>query len=349
MAVSILDYNRALSSGNAQQYNNVLQQFQNIQGNTANPAAYMIPTGTTTRTPAASVPSANTPAQSNPQPQPSIPSISDADLNAVYQPGMTALQRQEDLLTNTLYPNELQRIQNQGTSAKGNLDTSLGQYENQLTSDQNTLGDQRQSALAQAAKDYASLMQRYGAYFGGSSSAAGAATEIAGQQLLQTRGNIQQSYQKSLGDLLTQHAQYLLWDKTQRANIDTALLDEESKARDNYFSQLQDIKNNRYMLESQKSAKKLELLQQAVNRIQAIQDYKLQKQVELDSVKQQWDYQLQTQAQSIAQQHAAYLSSNPFQNTNQMDMSQPTSSQTQYAPSYLANGKKTDWLGNVIA
>ena len=214
---------------------------------------------TITQTPAKAMEQAKPKAPAQPK-APARPKNVIADAEREYQ---QKLQRELD----RAYKAGIGQIEQQTAS----IQSMQPQFEAQIIRDFEaqipTVQQQRETALAEARRQYEQGLQRSQQLFGGvaGSSTGQAAADIAAQELLRQQGNIQ-----------TQSAQGLQRIELEKQN---ALL----RARDEFRKQLDQINAQRYTIQSQKADAQLKALQDFANRRRNLEDFYTSQQATIEA------------------------------------------------------------------
>ena len=193
------------------------------------------------------------------------------------------------------YKAGLQNIQSQVTT----LEQRQPELERQVTTQFETIVPgierQRETALAEARRQYETGLQRGQQVFGGvgASSAAQAVQDVASQELLRQQGQVQ-----------TQTAEALNRVNLEKQNTLT-------KLRDDFRRELQAINAQKFDLASQKSNAQLQALQDFAARRRQLEDFFTQRQANIED--QARATALQTSV--AAPQRASYLTSLGFDDT----------------------------------
>lgn len=233
-----------------------------------------------------------TPVQQPPGAPPTPQGLSNSEIDSIYNPSMDYLNQAEGTLRND-YTNVLsqaekdfQTLQSQLT---GNKNTNLATIgENQVKATQ-----VKDDALSAARRLYDELKRGYSQRFGGSTSAGGAASEIASVEQQRQMGQTSRQYTDTIRQLEGQKQQVEQEYQTGLLKLEQNKQQAITQAQSDFQNKLLEIANNRTQIESAKAQQKLEALQQLRNSVFQIQQQTYQFQQTLDAQKKQSDIDLQ--------------------------------------------------------
>ncbi len=221
---------------------------------------------------------------------------SDEELNAMYEPLFNSLNEQMGVNNQTAQAQQ-QLIQNSLTNKKGTLATNKQATLDDISAQQEELGVNARSALSEALRAYQGLQQQSMARFGRQSSAGAAVGELVQQEFMRNQG-------KTFSDLNREEAALgrervkaqVFYDdtlKTYELEADSQL---EGVARWLRESVAQ-VNSQRGQLESERAAKKMDILQRAKDFAAEINNRRVAAQEQLNQWKQQQDYSFNQQLQ----------------------------------------------------
>ena len=269
---------------------------------------------------------------------------SQADIAAIYQPGMDMLSQQEAAFRaeQPLAEQKLGTSYQEGLSL---LDKNLSDQEAQLNKQGAAIGTAKSSALSQARQLYNELQQRIGAQFGSRSSAGPAAQELLGRETTKQFGNIESQSGQAQQDVEGERQRLISWAGDQRNTFLQKKNDALGELQRSFTQGLALIATKRGELESGKAAMRADLLNKARQEAQAIEaasvtyernlsNWKLQQQAELDRM--QYARQLQGfQAQ-------------PF-SPSQIGATSPQGGNTAFNPGSYVGQRSGDYVFNGTA
>ena len=203
--------------------------------------------------------------QAQQQPQ----GISDEELNQIYSPAFAAIERQGKALE-AQQPGEQQAIE--GNYARGIEGVTGQQAEAQTQLANRTTASQttQESALANARQLYNELSQRYGAMFGGRSSAGPFAQELLGRETTKRFGEIGTASEQDRQGIADETARLGRWVDTQKNEWGRKKDEALRQLQVAFTQQLGQINAQRGQLESQKARERSTALQNVRDRQAAV-------------------------------------------------------------------------------
>lgn len=180
----------------------------------------------------------------------------------------------------------------------------------------------KNSALDKAVRDYQALQQQGSVRFGAGSSAGRAMGEIAQREYFRNQGQVEQSYADIFGDIEQQKKATMLTFLNAREENELWAKTEISKIKRQLSDQLESIKQTRFQVEANKTAKRMEALQQAFQEAKAIQLQKQQNEDAFNMWKQQQDYLI---ANKLVPQYNSYNPNTQGYTPTQTNVSASTS------------------------
>lgn len=239
-----------------------------------------------------------------------------AQIDALFGPVQSLYNQQEDYLKNTQYPTELTGLNNQTKDLQDQLTNQQTQTNNTINSQQNELNKSQQSAYQQAVAAYNALKQQSISRFGGGSSAGQATQELANQQFLKSQGEVQGAYATSMGKL-NQARNDLSTFVNQNSLKITRDHDYQVQQLDSALKQkLMEIASQRAQTEQAKAQQKLAVIQQSMQYAQQLNAAKEQALINLDTYKQQLQYQIAAGMSALNNQLSG-VNTNPFRTPQQ--------------------------------
>lgn len=247
-------------------------------------------------------------------------------INAIYDPIMSSLNATESYYRNTELPNALSGLDRTKGELLSTLSTEEQKGKDVFAGQQQQLGENQRSAFDQAVRAYNSLQQQQQARFGAGSSAGQAVGEIAAQEFYRNQGNVQKTYAQALGQLQNNQSDFIRNISDKRLQINNSIEEEKNKLNADFQQKLLQINNQRNAADSQKSAMKLDLLQQTLAQSRQLESLKTQALIQLDTYKAQFDYSLKQQLGALNQNYSTF-NVNPYsQPTGVLGAQQPSNS-----------------------
>ncbi len=201
-------------------------------------------------------------------------------LNAIFNPGMTALQGFEDVLRtgqtddiSNLESDLARGVERVGTEGEGLL-SSLGEQRRQV-------GETTRSAYADATRTFNNLIQQGLSRFGAGSSAGPAVQELVNQEFLRSRGKMGQQEVTSQTQLALEETKINQYITQKKEDLEEWKADAVRTVKQNFDRALADINAQRGQLESDKASSRLAALQDVRANAQAITDADRQYRVQL--------------------------------------------------------------------
>lgn len=263
-----------------------------------------------------------------------------AEIESIYNPLFSNLQQQSEYVQNTQLPQSLSQLAASTAQLQEDLESKKAASQLQQTRQQETLQTGRLNAMEEAKRNYRAMQQQAHARFGGSGSAGRAASEISQQEFARQAGRTEQVYAQNLQKLTDYGNSVDLWTMQESRRIaresEQAKLEIQSQAQ----QRLMQINADKNSLDSAKSSARLELVREAQARINNLADARTTALLELNSWKQQQDYILEKNLQSMQQQTPAPTYDNNFFNPT---VTTTPESQTIQQPQYTASGRSDEF------
>lgn len=253
-----------------------------------------------------------------------------------YESGVSYLGRQEQRLQ-AFQPQIEQQIASTFETQVPQIQEQLRQQTAGIRGQQEETRAQRESALAQARRQYQEGTQRTQALFGGvaGSSAGLAQSELLAREQARQMGATQRQAQQTIGgleqNLMNVQAQTQQALRQVEQDKQSALL----KARDAFRQQLDTINSQRFQLAQDKSNKQLQALQDFNARRRQLEDYFTQQQDSIANYRTQQQIGLETYGKQLqlAQQYTPATSTGGISNLaglslQALQLTNPTQAQT---------------------
>lgn len=173
----------------------------------------------------------------------------------------------------------------------------------------------KESAYSDTVRYFNALQQRAKAQFGRGGSAGAAIGELSTQEFLRNQGNIEQSYSDIYKELEGKWQDAVKTYSTTRLKIDEWQQLEMSKLKQNLSNQLVNIQMSKAQTESDKTAKRMEVLNRAREQTQALAAQKDQQTQALETWKQQQQFLIQNKLVPIYNQTLNTSGYTPTTNT----------------------------------
>lgn len=232
---------------------------------------------------------------------------------------------------NALFDQQASNLQGQANTAKGNVtnqvatataadQSALQQALDAAKNNQGLLAQTKQSADNQNVRNLNSLQQNLQTRFGAGSSTGLAGGEIIAQEYLRNSGNVQQAYSNGLNQIFSYQADQQAKYNTAIQNLNADATKQMAAIDQSLSDALLQIAQNRVLNEQQKAQQRIQLGQQALANAQAIDNYRIEQQTQMDN----WITQQNTlvaQAKADAASAASAIESNAFNARNQINNS----------------------------
>lgn len=241
--------------------------------------------GQWSNTPMGSVPSGSSVGSSNVE----TPQI---NFDEIYNPIFASYNEAERVLRENELPTQLSRVNNDAANLMQNLTTQRDEGLTDVKTQQQTLDKQKMSAFDAAVRSYNALQQQARVRFGQGSSVGSAANDILSQEFARNQGQIENTYAENFGKLQTYQGQIIKRFNDESIRIERDKQSAISEVNSKFAQAMAQINSQRAMAESEKAARKVQMLQDAIARSNQIADnFKMQQQ-SLEIWKQQQNYQL---------------------------------------------------------
>lgn len=192
---------------------------------------------------------------------PSPESVSDEELNAIYNPLFESFESQKNSLL-AQQPEYLKSIESAGETQKGLFDTRLKEGTAELNTQEVATRDAEKSAIAQARKIFNELNQYNLARFGSGSSTGQAALELLGRSTSGTIGSATETAAKNVQTIKNNLMKLQDYVTNQKATIQKEVDSKVQEAKLWFTTKVNEINANRALAESEKAAKRYEALTQ---------------------------------------------------------------------------------------
>lgn len=244
------------------------------------------------------------------------------DFDSLYAPQFAAL----DAATNTANANfdlASQDIARSKTSQLSDVQSEQDKAQQYFDDASQRASKNKDSAYSDAIRYFNALQQRAKAQFGRGNSAGPAVGEIANSEFVRNQGNIEQSYADIQKELEGKWQDAVKTYSSTRLKIDDWAATQISSLRQNLNTQLVQIQMSRAQTESDKTAKRLEVLDRARQELNAINLQKQQQSQALETWKEQQQFLIQNKLVPIYSQTLNTSGYTPTTST----LSAPTSTQ----------------------
>lgn len=223
------------------------------------------------------------------------------DFDAIYAPQFAALDEATNVANSnfglasqdiaTGKESQLRDVQSEQDKAQGYFDESNAKA-----------ARNKESAYSEAVRYFNAIQQRAKAQFGRGNSAGQAIGELGNQEFFKNQGNIEQSYADIQKELEGKWHDALATYSSTRLKIDEWQQTQLSSLKQNLSTQLLNIKMSKAQAESDKTAKKMEVLDRAREQVAAITAQKNAQTQALDTWKQQQQFLIQNKLVPIYNQ-----------------------------------------------
>lgn len=257
---------------------------------------------------------------------------SEEELNALYNPAMEYLNQAESTLRGQL-PTTLDLLGQQAQTSQGLLKNQLTSAQSQLGEQQTQATQRKEDAISAARRLFSELQMANQQRFGGASSAGLAASELQGRELMRNRSTIGQDYNTAARQIEASKLDVENQYQSGLQQIEDRKQQAINEVNADFQSKLLEINSQRASTQQAKAAARLELLQQARDRVFQInlQDFNFKQQ--LAAQKQAADAQISQYSSALQNQvGTAQSATSGFLNK------QPGSASTEYA---LGTGTQT--------
>lgn len=229
-------------------------------------------------------PVTNTSIPSSPTPQSNTPSIPDMSeqINSIYNPLVQNLNAKQGALAGQ------QQLENDTLNQQyGDLNQMVKDQMTGVTTDVNNqtsaLNEGKRSAYGESLRQFNLLQQQNQSRFGGSTGAGSFISDLLNQEWMRSNGNRDAAYTNSIKSLQDYSNR-----ATEGANKEYMRLEKEKNLagraiQEEFTSRLQAIEADRRMLDSAKASMKFQVMQEAVQQQQTVQNAYLQHQYDLES------------------------------------------------------------------
>lgn len=244
------------------------------------------------------------------------------DFDSLYAPQFAAL----DEATNTANANfdlASQDVERQKTSQYNDVQTEQDKAQAYFNQGQERATRNKESAYSDAIRYFNALQQQARARFGRGNSAGEAVGELGNQEFLRNQGNIEQSYADIQKELEGKWQDAVKTYSSTRLKIDEWAATQVSQIRQNLNNQLLNIKMSKAQVESDKTARRMEVLDRARQEVNAINVQKQQQSQALEQWKQQQQFLIQNKLVPIYNQTLNTQGATPTTST----LSAPTNTQ----------------------
>lgn len=262
------------------------------------------------------VPQNTAPVSSNDQNIGSMQNDINGEIDNLYNQSNSLFSQQEGNLASQKALSE-QGVQLQGTQAKSAYQLALDQAMQSSAGQQNTLLQTKQQSDSESLRNFNSLSQNASSRYGNGSSTGGAVFEVISQEFLRNKNNLAVGYQNSLDKVFQYQAQsqQIHQSAVQKLEEDVAF---KIKEIDQAFKDgMITIASNRAMNEQARSQAKVSLMQESLQNARAIQNFKIENQIQLDSWLTQ-QKQTSNDALSYAKSLATQSETNTFNDSANM-------------------------------
>lgn len=244
------------------------------------------------------------------------------DFDSLYAPQFQAL----DAAANTANENfglASQDVERSKASQLSDVQTEQDKAQAYFNDATDRANRNKTSAYNDAVRYFNALAQQSTSRFGRGSSAGQAVGEIANQEFVRNQGNIEQSYADIQKELEAKWQDAVKTYASTRLKIDDWAATQISSLRQNLNTQLVQIQMSRAQTESDKTAKRLEVLDRARQELNAINLQKQQQSQALETWKEQQQFLIQNKLVPIYSQTLNTSGYTPTTST----LSAPTSTQ----------------------
>lgn len=257
---------------------------------------------------------------------------SEEELNALYNPAMEYLNQAESTLRGQL-PTTLDLLGQQAQTSQGLLGNQRASAQSQLGEQQTQATQRKEDAISAARRLFSELQMANQQRFGGASSAGLAASELQGRELMRNRSTIGQDYNTAARQIEASKLDVENQYQSGLQQIEDRKQQAINEVNADFQSKLLEINSQRASTQQAKAAARLELLQQARDRVFQInlQDFNFKQQ--LAAQKQAADAQISQYSSALQNQvGTAQSATSGFLNK------QPGNAKTEYA---LGTGTQT--------
>lgn len=273
---------------------------------------------------------------------------SDQQLNSAYDPIFAYLNQAQSTLSD-LYNRQNSLYDTQGANRQAELATEKQNSLKTINDLKDQSGQRKEDVMTSARRLYNELGMANKQRFGGSTSAGQAASELQSIEMQRAQASAQKGYEQTMREIGTKeievNSQYQVNLNRIKEQVDAA----KQQAYSDFQNGLLEIARNRAQTESEKAQRKLNYLDQYKQQLFQVQLADRQMQQELDTWKQQQDYQLAIYKQqlSASSQGASSLVSNYNNQTTTSPTSQYTvgSQVRSQVPSYTGYKSSEDLQG----
>jgi len=226
---------------------------------------------------------------------------SEEELNALYNPAMEYLNQAESTLRGQL-PTTLDLLNQQAQTSQGLLKNQLTSAQSQLGEQQTQATQRKEDAISAARRLFSELQMANQQRFGGASSAGLAASELQGRELMRNRASIGQDYNTAARQIEASKLDVENQYQSGLQQIEDRKQQAINEVNADFQSKLLEINSQRASTQQAKAAARLELLQQARDRVFQInlQDFNFKQQ--LAAQKQAADTQLSQYSNALQSQ-----------------------------------------------
>jgi len=223
---------------------------------------------------------------------------SQEDLDAAYNPIFDYLKQAESQLGGA-YDRQLALLLEQEAKRLSELGLGFGNSQQQIGDIKNQAGQRKEDVMTSARRLYNELGMANRQRFGGSSSARQAASELQSVEMQRNTAEAQRGYETTMREIGTKEMEVNSQFEIAKNNLKM----QSDQAKESAYSQFQqgllDIANQKAQTESQKAQQKLQYLEQYKQQLFQIQLAEQQFQQQIDTWKQQQDYQFAQYKQSL--------------------------------------------------
>lgn len=294
------------------------------------------------RTTTQSTPTSAAPVPTQSTPNSSVPNIDSQqndlmnEINNLYGQSNDLFNQQESNL-GSQRDTAISSVNAQGELGKKEYQSAYEQAMNSAKSQLNLLAQSKQSAQNEAIRNFNALSQNNQSRFGNSSSVGGAISEIVSQEFLRNQGQTRQAFQNSIDKVYSYEAQA---NQTYQLALEKLkdIADKIAAVHQGFQDGMLQVAMQRTTNEQARSAARIDLMRSALDNARAIQNYRIENQIKLDTWLQQ-QKQSSADALAYARQLATQAETNSFSNASGI--------QNINSSSFLNNGSSGNAIANV--
>lgn len=270
------------------------------------------PTGLTTN----NIAQNNSPVSSNDQNIGSMQNDINSEIDNLYNQSNSLFNQQEGNLASQK-ANAESGVQLQGKQAQDSYNSAWVQAQELAKANQNTLNQTKQNTDSESLRNFNALEQNAQARYGANSSTGSAVHEIVSQEFLRNKNSLAIAFQNSLDKVFSFQADaqktYTMAGQKLQEDIAQKFKDIDQAFKDGMIT----IASNRAMNEQNRSQAKVSLMQESLQNARALQNFKIENQIQLDTWLEQ-QKQTSNDALSYAKSLATQSETNTFNDANSM-------------------------------